>query len=191
MCPQSGSLTQECLPCSINIQFVCFMAAMHDLALVPNERAQNKRLTIRIPRWAWNSYEPQALAHSNKVTRSTTNTKAMHKLDVNTADGEGGRNKKHTLGGSVVEDGVAAPPVYTRHCKAKLWTFHYGGPKRVLKGIQQNCVTFETPCLQSTCANCWKWHAHLMHNQNRAKESIKRNTYMETDLVLPEIDHES
>lgn len=54
----------------------------------------------------------------------------------------------------------------SRHCKIKLWKFHYGGRKRKRRGDLQNVITYEQPCLQQTCASCWTWHAHILRAYN-------------------------
>ncbi|CBX94158.1 predicted protein [Plenodomus lingam JN3] len=49
-----------------------------------------------------------------------------------------------------------------KQCKAKLYTFHHGGPNRARKGHMKNDITLETPCLSVACATCWHWRAMEM-----------------------------
>jgi hypothetical protein len=69
---------------------------------------------------------------------------------------------------------LSRPP--TRQCKARFFRFHHGGPKRQKRGDRQNEITYEAPCLQLTCANCWKWNPHLMctddEGQHRSIQSL-------------------
>jgi hypothetical protein len=133
---------------------------MDNLASVRKERAENKTLIIRIPKREWNSYKPQAHAYT---TRPTVNTKVAPKPDVDAVEGDIGSDKEHTPSG--LEDEVAHPPARTKNCNIKLWNFGYGGRDRASKGALQNGITLEMPCLQPTCASCWKWHPRLMRNQ--------------------------
>jgi hypothetical protein len=84
------------------------------------------------------------------------------------------------------------PSPYHRGCKTKLWRFHHGGPKRGVKGAMQNEITYETPCLQSGCANCWKWHPNLMRDQyspgELPNEDVSRIDEVDIEPISPEID---
>lgn len=122
------------------------------------------RLKIRIPKRAWNAYDPQAELPPRRVTRGTTRTASTPTTGHPLSSKQSKKKKK--------KNDLSSPstsPVRTsshpRSCKAKLWTFHHGGPKRVTKGVSQNEVTYEEPCLQPTCANCWKWHPHLVRER--------------------------
>jgi hypothetical protein len=135
---------------------------MNPPAPVQMERA---KINIRIQKEVWNSYKPQAHAHT---TGSTANTKASLKRDTNVVKGDMGSNKKHRLGGP--GNGVAHPHARTKNCNVKLSTFQYGGQARATKGVLKNGITLETPCLQPTCTSCWMWHPHLMGGQDVVDE---------------------
>ncbi|KAH8731571.1 hypothetical protein GQ44DRAFT_722533 [Phaeosphaeriaceae sp. PMI808] len=126
--------------------------------IVQMHNAQSHGAKILIPRWAWNSYRLESHVYQSQVFKSKIKTQlGASERQVNiamtrTLDKNGGK-KVSTL----------APKFASRrHCKVKLWRFQYGGPKQVVRGAMQNEITYETPCLRSTCINCWQWHPHLM-----------------------------
>jgi hypothetical protein len=107
--------------------------------------AHDEHLKIRIPRWAWNSYELQTQAqHTSSRSTSGTHNEIDSKL----------KSSAHEN-----------PYTQPKNCRVKLWMFHYGGAKRVTRGALQHEIVYEGPCLQFTCPNCWKWHLHLMRDQ--------------------------
>jgi hypothetical protein len=121
------------------------------------------RLKIRIPEAAWNAYNPRRQLPPRRVKRAAIRAASSTTSSTAVLDKRG-----------KIEKNPSGPPpssvetiTKARSCKVRLWGFHHGGPKRVIKGALQNEVTYETPCLQPTCANCWKWHPHLMREQTR------------------------
>jgi hypothetical protein len=104
---------------------------------------------IRIPARIWNAYQPPACAHAKPAVPrlklrlrvpAPPSTSAIHLPDPGTGENE----------------------TEPTHCKVKLFRFHYGGPQRQRKGQWQNEITYEQPCLQPSCPNCQRWHAHLL-----------------------------
>jgi hypothetical protein len=104
---------------------------------------------IRIPGRSWNVYQPPACAHAKPaVPRLKLRLRVPAPPStsaINLPDPERGENETEPT-----------------HCKVKLFRFDYGGPQRQRKGQWQNEITYEQPCLQLSCPNCQKWHAHLL-----------------------------
>ncbi|KAF1914675.1 hypothetical protein BDU57DRAFT_428006, partial [Ampelomyces quisqualis] len=136
------------------------------------------RLKIRIPKRAWNAFQPRTY-HTPNCTKSAIKTRSKRKSGRWAAAKEGGR---------VTEVSPTSP----KGCKAKLWRFQYGGAKHVVKGALQNEVRLESPCLRATCASCWKWHTHLMYRQEALVEPSERPVKHQADFEIepssPEID---
>jgi hypothetical protein len=124
--------------------------------------SEQPRLKIRIPKSSWNAYDAQPQLPLRRVTRAATCAFSTSISSLAVTGKQGNSEKKN----------LPSPPTSTvettsrpRSCKVKLWGFHHGGPKRVIKGALQNEVIYETPCLRPICANCWKWHPHLMRER--------------------------
>ncbi|KAH3907359.1 hypothetical protein HBI56_157300 [Parastagonospora nodorum] len=109
---------------------------------------QDGKLKIRIPKKAWNAFEPEIHEAASRTERSATRSSPRSNSDTEQ------------------EPDSEPPPrldaALPRNCKVKLQSFHYGGPKRVTQGVFQNEVKYHAPCLQPTCTNCWTHHQHLM-----------------------------
>ena len=61
--------------------------------------------------------------------------------------------------------GTSRATTRSKNCKIKLTRFHYGGPKRRIRGQWSNEITYEQPCLQLTCISCREWYPHLLGDQ--------------------------
>jgi hypothetical protein len=140
-----------------NFQAMVRTITVHRLVSAAFPYAQG--LKIRIPKKIWNTCEPQKAPRTSRVTKTTSKHKSTSRLD------QRGRKKKSSeatskkaseFTGEITKDKqqVSPSPQPTR-CKVKLWRFLYGHPNA-------DSITYETPCLQTTCANCWKWHPHLL-----------------------------
>jgi hypothetical protein len=119
------------------------------------------RLKIKIPKSAWNAYDPQPQP-PRRVTRAATRAASRSSPSLPVSDKQSSSRKEDLC------DPPTSPVETTpkpKSCKVKLWGLHHGGPKRLTKGALQNEVIYETPCLQPTCSNCLKWHPHLMREQ--------------------------
>jgi hypothetical protein len=150
------------------------------VTVIVDHNTQPSGLKIRIPKWAWNAYEPPP----------QTRSKLTLKLRLATQQPTG--TTERTLDEPHREDGTPAQLRHPTNCKTKLWKFHYGGPARKTKGQSQHEITRETPCLQPTCANCWKWHPHLMRDESLPDEytdqSIASNAHVNVEPISPDID---
>lgn len=139
---------------------------------------QDAKLTIRIPKDAWNAYEQEAQEPAFRATRSSTRSSPKSNPDT-----------EQTHGSEPASRPAAALPTLHRTCKVKLQNFHYGGPKRVTKGAFQNEVTYDAPCLQPTCTNCWTHHRHLMTRQTLSIDQAKQSVFQPPpNPVSPPID---
>jgi hypothetical protein len=136
------------------------MATPTDTRSFPN---QDGKLKIRIPKKAWNAFEPEIPEAASGTERSATCSSPRSNPDT---EQEPDSEPPPRLD--------AALPTPPRNCKVKLKNFHYGGPKRVTKGAFQNEITHDAPCLQPTCTSCWTHHQHLM---NRATLSDEQNVF--------------
>lgn len=144
-----------------------------------NPDARPKKLKIRIPKRIWNDRKPSAPMYATKVTKLAIRTRPKVKPGRPIPKKDCGKD-------------AALSPTSPKGCKVKLWRFQYGGSKNVVKGALQNEVTLESPCLRATCANCWKWHTHLMYNQEvpeaRCERQVHKRPASEIELTSPEID---
>jgi hypothetical protein len=107
--------------------------------------AKKEILKLSISKSLWNACKPQYYWISKP--QSKFQCKVLHPARVSKA-----KAKK-------VPISAHSPP---RQCKFRFFRFHYGGPKRQKRGECGNEITHEAPCLEISCANCWKWNAHLM-----------------------------
>jgi hypothetical protein len=146
------------------------MATVDDQFAVPDDFTQRQLPKIKIPRWAWNSFEPQHHLSTRRATRSTASSQMRITPKTFTVHEDRHKITQSTSDTLVHEEESITPPTQQRSCKTRLWAFHHGGPKRGLRGAMQNEITYESPCLQYKCANCWKWQAHLMCGQYLAGE---------------------
>jgi hypothetical protein len=111
-------------------------------------------LKIRIPAQIWNDYQPAVPIHTSiqlaptpKLTLRLRLPRAPSPSSIHTGNGD--RRKRN--------DPHKAPAP----CKVKLFRFHYGGPNRLRRGRWQNEITYERPCLKSTCKSCRQWHGKI------------------------------
>ena len=156
----------------------------------PSSRGSDaQNLKIKIPKRLWNAYQPPSNAPKHAATGRTNIPRLRLKLGVpNESVAE------HNPCSVRVADQIRGTPPSARQptsCKVKLWAFQYGGPKRVTKGASQNEVTYEQPCLQPTCANCWKWHPQLMQDHapvHAPADEQPYNSSSMTEPVDPDID---
>lgn len=107
--------------------------------------AEEEIIKLGISKSLWNACKPQCYRISKP--QPTCHCKTLRPARVSKA-----RAKK-------VPIPTYSPP---RQCKSRFFRFHYGGPKRQKRGERENDITHEAPCLEISCANCWKWNAHLM-----------------------------
>ncbi|KAJ4410113.1 hypothetical protein N0V91_002122 [Didymella pomorum] len=135
----------------------------------PNSSAA-PMLFLTFKRDTWNAYTPvPSLAASasdppHPLSKSKPGQKRKHAPSpVNAGDEHAAKALKWS-------------PVH-QQCKVKLTRFHHGGSLRRAGGKYQGMITLETPCLRSTCANCWTYHPHLMpNNASPVEEYAKRHT---------------
>jgi hypothetical protein len=130
---------------------------------------------IKIPTRIWNAYQLQNQADRSHFTISAS--RAKPNVELSTRKDRGGKIQPTTAG---------QRPARPKNCKVKLWSFHHGGPTRVVKGTLSNEITYEVPCLQPTCANCRKWHPRLVHNQDEIEERVAEE---EPVVFQPPIKH--
>jgi hypothetical protein len=168
------------------------MTTLHRHTAIQSGNTQTRNLTIKIPNWAWNSFEPYDLSLTHRVTRSTTSTGIRAKAKLTAAKEGHGRSAKPMFDDLVLEKKPAASSTQHWGCNIKLWAFHHGGPKRAVKGVMQNQITYESPCLLLTCANCWKWHTRLMRLRNSPGELPRKDPLsadgVDIEPISPEID---
>jgi hypothetical protein len=105
-------------------------------------------ITLRISKPLWNTCNPQLYRIAKPQSKARIKTRSCTKV------------LKFIGAPAKAVSTLSRPP--TRQCKARFFRFHHGGPKRQKRGDRQNEITYEAPCLQPTCANCWKWNPHLM-----------------------------
>lgn len=152
---------------------------MQGLAPMTTQDARPEKLKIRIPKRMWNECKPSTPVHATEVTKLAIRTRPKVKPGRRTAVKD-------------CADDAALSPTSPRGCKVKVWRFRYGGPKHTVKGKLRNEVTLETPCLRATCANCWKWHPHLMYNQEAPEEpcewQMQQQLVSAIEPTSPEID---
>lgn len=104
-------------------------------------------IRLRIPKGLWNACEAQY-----RVTKPQCKPRAQVQHPVRVSKAPVARAKA----------GPKPTPLASRQCKARFFRFQYGGSKRQQRGGRQNEITYDSPCLKPTCANCWKWNPHLM-----------------------------
>jgi hypothetical protein len=110
--------------------------------------AEKNVIRLRIPKPLWNTCQPQPYQITKPQSKFQSKTKRHRRVLKST----------HVP----TKTASAFTQSSTRQCKARFFRFHYGGPKRQKRGDRQDEITYEAPCLQFTCANCWKWNPHLM-----------------------------
>ncbi|KAJ4991819.1 hypothetical protein SVAN01_02669 [Stagonosporopsis vannaccii] len=110
----------------------------------------NDRLTLRFPNVIWNAHTPKPLNSTNRHISPPAGQKRKSATKSPRREDEPA---------STSPDRSSPAP---RQCKVKVSRFQYGGPDARMGGQYTNLVTLEMPCLRSTCANCWRWHTHLM-----------------------------
>ncbi|KAH7080850.1 hypothetical protein FB567DRAFT_114118 [Paraphoma chrysanthemicola] len=154
---------------------------------VPSEDGcQTPSLKIRVPKKSWNAYQAPPEPYQSLAARPTDTARLILRLRL---PEETLTKMKSSATPNSIDESQTEPNERTS-CKVKLWAFHYGGPKRVTKGASQHDVTYETPCLQSTCANCWKWHRHLMPTERPSQdfEHLRRDPVSSIiETVSPDI----
>lgn len=133
-----------------------------------SDSSSSSKLSLKFTKQIWNSYTPgpPSSPPESTTTSSSPTSKAGQKRkrkpsSVKTEDQPATKAPEHS------------PPV-RRQCKVKLTRFHYGGPDRREGGKYRDMINLETPCLQSTCANCWTWHAHLMRGSVNIEGTTER-----------------
>jgi hypothetical protein len=116
-------------------------------------------LTIRISKTIWNICESQKNPQTHRITQTTSKRKSTSRSDQRRRKKRPGKTTIREASEFAVESAKerqqVSPSSQPTRCKVKLWRFLYGQPKA-------NSITYETPCLHPTCANCWIWHPHLV-----------------------------
>lgn len=129
------------------------LRAAYEIALMAKDppptssQRVKKKMTLKFPAHIWNAYDPTTSAPPQQPLNPTSVT-APNPASDNTNP----RRSKST----------SSSPKRPRQCKVKLTHFQYGGPKARVDGNDMDQITFETPCLEPTCVNCWKYRRHLM-----------------------------
>jgi hypothetical protein len=168
------------------------MTTVNDHVAVADDCTQNRVPKIKIPKWAWNSFEPQHHLPTRRATRSTASTQMRTKPKTFTVHKDRDKFTQPTSDRLSHEEVSVTPFTQHRSCKTKLWTFHHGGPRRGVKGAMQNEITYEGPCLQYTCANCWNHHPHLVRSQHLVgelpSEDVPETNEVDMESLSPEID---
>lgn len=129
-----------------------------------SDSSSSSKLCLKFTKQIWNSYTPSPPSSPPESTTASSSPTS-----------KAGQKPKRKPSPVKSEDQPAAkapkrsPPV-RRQCKVKLTRFHYGGPDRREGGKYRDMITLESPCLQSTCTNCWTWHAHLMRGSVASDE---------------------
>ena len=80
-------------------------------------------------------------------------------------------------------------PAQPKQCKVKVIRFQYGGAKVNIEGQHMNDITVTAPCLQQTCANCRKWHPHLMRNSSLVDACLDNEHIAQSSDILPPTSH--
>jgi hypothetical protein len=132
-------------------------------------------ITLRISKPLWNTCNPQLYRVATPQSKTRTKIRSCTKV------------LKSIGAPAKVVSTPYQPP--TRQCKVRFFRFHHGGPKRQKRGDRQNEITYEAPCLQLTCANCWKWNPHLMctddegqrHSIQSLAEPVRSNDGISVD----------
>jgi hypothetical protein len=168
------------------------MPTIHDQFAVPDDCTQKQVPKIKIPRWAWNSFEPRHRLSTRRATRPAASTQMRTTSNPSRVYEDGDKISEHDSDVLAHEVVLVTPSTEQRSCKTKLWAFHHGGPKRGVRGAMQNEITYESPCLQYACANCWKWQPHLMHSQYSLGELLSEYATkvdkVDMEPLSPEID---
>ncbi|KAH7066598.1 hypothetical protein BKA63DRAFT_425335 [Paraphoma chrysanthemicola] len=155
---------------------------------LPSENGFHTRnLKIRVPRILWNAYQAPHEPYQSLTARQSDTTRLILRLEL--PEERLAKLKPSAIPNDI--DGSQSESTERTSCKVKLWAFHHGGRKRVTKGVSQHGVTYETPCLESTCANCWKWHRHLMPAYCPSQDFEHLQHYLgscDTEPSSPDID---
>lgn len=119
-------------------------------------KTREEGIKLRFAKQIWNDYEPQ--------TQEATTPSLKLKLNLKVA-----KNRNYQPTPIKTEDEPNArvakrSPTRPKQCRVKVTRFQYGGPDAKVGGQYKNTITLLEPCVQPTCANCWKWHAHLMRS---------------------------
>ncbi|OAL04910.1 hypothetical protein IQ06DRAFT_290902 [Phaeosphaeriaceae sp. SRC1lsM3a] len=151
--------------------------------------AASQALKIRIPKAIWNAYETP----TKRITRSSVSTlscsfpSASHTTDPQDIAANTQPNTS-----AVNFEEPTTKRIRRTDCKVKLWIFHYGGSRRVMKGKVTNQIEYDTPCLQRTCKTCMIWHPHLLYEQDPAGESSRQQSYhkpaIDIEPIKPDIE---
>ena len=131
-----------------------------------------KKIKLVFARDLWNDSRPSPPDPTTSPPEATASApKLTLKLKLNT----GGKRKRTR---SLFETADEPPaktakrsPKQRKQCKVKVTCFQYGGPDAKMRGKYENMITLLEPCLQPTCTNCWKWHAHLMRDNDSPTDS--------------------
>jgi len=158
---------QEHLPRASKIQDWTTVTGMVDHNTRPSG------LKIRIPKSAWNAYEPPPQPRPKLTLRLKVAGQQPIETTEHTSD-----EPRHGYD-------TPSPLAHPTNCKVKIWQFRYGGPARRTKGKSQNEITLEAPCLQPTCANCSKWYPHLMGDQALPDEYTEQHIVSHAQSVEP------
>ncbi|KAH7406900.1 hypothetical protein DE146DRAFT_630174 [Phaeosphaeria sp. MPI-PUGE-AT-0046c] len=151
--------------------------------------AASQILKSRIPKAIWNAYEP-----ARRVTRSAVRiVSSSFPSATQTTDRQNAPATRPTNTSAVKIDEPVTERIRPTDCKVKLWTFQYGGLKRVVKGKTANNIEYGTPCLQPTCKTCLQWHPRLMLEPETLGESSRQQAYHEPAMdiiepISPEVD---
>lgn len=127
-----------------------------------SEQPGRVKMRLRFTKDVWNDFHPG--------TQATTTPSSQAKVI---------RNGKQKLSDSEpTEHASEASPKRSspqqKQCKSKVTRFQYGGPDARVAGKHMNDITLEMPCLRSTCASCWDWHAHLMRSPLAIKTGLDK-----------------
>jgi hypothetical protein len=159
------------------------IVTMNSRTSPPRRGLHAQNLKIKIPKRLWNAYQPPSNSPKHAAMGRTNIPRLRLKLGVpNESVAEHNPSSVH------VADQIRETTPSARQpasCKVKLWAFQYGGPKRVAKGASQNEVTYEQPCLQPTCANCWKWHPQLMQGHAPVHAPADEQSYTSSSMTEP------
>lgn len=152
------------------------MTTMIKSPLPSSDVSSREKIYLRLPRDVWNAYEP----------RPQTNTKSKPKTTSHRSSPK--RKRKPSPIKAAGEHTAKAPkqsPAQQRQCNVKVTRFQYGGPDRQQRGQHMSDVTLLAPCLQSTCANCWTWHSHLMHDLSPVEASGETGKRPDVEPLSP------
>ena len=142
------------------------------------DSGEQESILLRFTKDVWNDYESGRQSNTSSP-KSKAGKKCKRKaIAIKTEDDVTTREPK------------GSSPV-PRQCKVKITRFQYGGPDARVGGKYRDMITLEAPCLQPTCANCWKWHAHLMRSPldtDASLDNVHSFEHPETSPLSPAID---